>query len=216
MVYSLRRDVKTQGLRAAAAVGMVALLLLAGGAVAHAGNRPEPELSLELDNRNPIPSDEIEMTIHFALPDGCYDIDRGQPEMDTNNIQVRITAVEVTGPCPGPTDETLHRIVGPLPPGDYSIGALLHVDYLCNDGTCQSRGRGRAIPIRVAPVGDANCDATINSIDANYVLQQSAGLLSSTPCPQGADANRDGNVQSIDATLILQYGAGLLAQLPPG
>ena len=65
------------------------------------------------------------------------------------------------------------------------------------------------------PIGDANCDASVSSIDAALVLQFVAGLLSALGCEDAADANADGNVDSIDAALILQFGAGLLDALPP-
>jgi hypothetical protein len=62
--------------------------------------------------------------------------------------------------------------------------------------------------------GDVNCDETVNSIDAALVLQVSAGLLDSPPCPAGADVNHNGSIDSIDAALILQFSAGLLDSLP--
>ncbi len=64
------------------------------------------------------------------------------------------------------------------------------------------------------PIGDANCDGSVSSIDAALVLQLVAGLLSTVGCEDAADANADGNVDSIDAALILQIGAGLLEVLP--
>ncbi len=63
-------------------------------------------------------------------------------------------------------------------------------------------------------LGDANCDGNINSIDAAIILQVTAGLLSTAPCPQNADVNHDGRVNSIDASLVLQYAAGLLDEFP--
>jgi hypothetical protein len=62
-------------------------------------------------------------------------------------------------------------------------------------------------------VGDANKDGYVNAIDAELVLQSSAGLISSIN--QNADANHNGQINAIDATLILQYVAGLLSNLPP-
>ncbi len=63
--------------------------------------------------------------------------------------------------------------------------------------------------------GDANCDNTVNAVDAALVLQFNAGLLSSLSCAGGADVNHDGSINSIDAALILQLTAGLLGSLPP-
>ncbi len=59
-------------------------------------------------------------------------------------------------------------------------------------------------------LGDANCDGTVNSIDATLILQLNAGLLQSVPCEGKADTNADGRVDSLDAALILQFTAGLL------
>ena len=70
-------------------------------------------------------------------------------------------------------------------------------------------------PLPAGLPGDANCDDTINSIDAALVLQLSAGLIDSPPCPGSADVNGDGSINAIDAALILQYGAGLIPGLLP-
>ncbi len=66
-------------------------------------------------------------------------------------------------------------------------------------------------------VGDANCNGGVDSIDAVFILQFSAGLLPSLGCPQNADANGDGVVNSLDAALVLQSAAGLTTSLggPP-
>ena len=69
-------------------------------------------------------------------------------------------------------------------------------------------------PTAAFPAGDANCDGTVNTIDAIYMLQAGAGLLESVPCPTAADVDLNGVVDAIDAMLTLQYRAGLLASLP--
>jgi hypothetical protein len=63
--------------------------------------------------------------------------------------------------------------------------------------------------------GDSNCSGAVDSIDAALVLQLSAGLIHTLPCPQNGDVNSDGRTNSIDASLILQFVAGLLPHLPP-
>jgi len=73
-------------------------------------------------------------------------------------------------------------------------------------------------PVDKGPVGlrgDADCNGVVNSLDAVLILQQSAGLLASVPCPANADANEDGGVNSLDAALVLQFSAGLISTLPP-
>ena len=64
-------------------------------------------------------------------------------------------------------------------------------------------------------VGDATCDGFVDPLDAALILQFSAGLIASLPCPAGGDVNGDGVTNPLDATLILQFTAGLLASLPP-
>jgi hypothetical protein len=71
-----------------------------------------------------------------------------------------------------------------------------------------------ASPTPAGLPGDANCDHTVNSIDAAVTLQYTAALIHSLPCQGGADVNGDGMVNAIDVTLILQYVAGLLSHLP--
>ena len=53
-----------------------------------------------------------------------------------------------------------------------------------------------------AAVGDANCDGSVNSIDALLVLQLHAGLIDEV-CGD-VDVNGNGDVNSLDAMLILQ------------
>ena len=65
------------------------------------------------------------------------------------------------------------------------------------------------------PKGDANCDGSVNAVDAALVLQFNAGLLGSLSCPDAGDADGDGEITSLDAALILQFTLGLLDSLPP-
>ena len=63
--------------------------------------------------------------------------------------------------------------------------------------------------------GDANCDGTVNSLDALAVLQFEAGLLDALVFPDGGDPNEDGEINSLDALLILQFDAGLMPDRTP-
>ena len=64
-------------------------------------------------------------------------------------------------------------------------------------------------------VGDASCDGRVDALDAAFILQLSAGLITTLPCPDGGDANGDDVTNPVDAILVLQFAAGLLGSLPP-
>jgi len=65
-------------------------------------------------------------------------------------------------------------------------------------------------PTPPALAGDANCDGSVNAIDAALILQLTASLLDALSCPANADVNGDGRADAVDAALILQYTAGLI------
>ncbi len=58
--------------------------------------------------------------------------------------------------------------------------------------------------------GDADCNGTVNAIDAALMLQYAAGLIDAVGCPDDGDVNHDGVVNPIDAALALQMSAGLI------
>ncbi len=51
-----------------------------------------------------------------------------------------------------------------------------------------------AVAAPVRPIGDVNCDGTVDAVDAALVLQFGAGLLSSLLCQQNGDANHEGSI----------------------
>jgi len=73
----------------------------------------------------------------------------------------------------------------------------------------------RPPPTGPVPAGDANCDRSVDSIDALMMLQLTAGLIPSLPCQQEADTDGDGQITAIESALVLQFAAGLLPALPP-
>jgi hypothetical protein len=52
--------------------------------------------------------------------------------------------------------------------------------------------------------GDVNCNGVVNAVDAAFILQYSAGLIATLPCPEAADLNGDGRINAIDAAILLQ------------
>lgn len=59
-------------------------------------------------------------------------------------------------------------------------------------------------------LGDVDCNGEVNAVDANWVLQYSAGMVDAVPCPDLADMNGDGHIDAVDSTIILQKVAGLI------
>lgn len=106
---------------------------------------------------------------------------------------------------------TLELVAGPysfletMQPGWTNVTPLCQdIDLTSADGSLVFRNR------RVFPPGDANCDMTVNSIDALLVLQRGAHLLDELACEQQADVNHDSIADARDALLILQHVAGLI------
>lgn len=54
-----------------------------------------------------------------------------------------------------------------------------------------------------------------NAIDAMFILQLGAALISTLPCPAGGDASGDSATNALDAALVLQFSAGMIGSLPP-
>ncbi len=207
---------RAQGLRASL-VATLALLILAGAAAGGASATGSAGLegtgvSYTLKPDRPTVLDEIVVNA-TVWHDFCYSIDGIELVISSDAVDIRVVADEgeVCPAVEGPFEMELPVPIGRLAAGRYAVDVSFS---LCGVASCTEIGIGGSFD--VVPVGDANCDGSVNSIDANVVLQSSARLIDSAPCASAADANRDGDVQSIDATLILQYEAGLLGQLPPG
>ena len=112
----------------------------------------------------------------------------------------------------GTTELTISVVVlsdGTLQGGPQPIAAALAQGSV----TCTAEPPATPPAAPVETAGDANCDGSVDGIDAALVLQLDASLIDSLTCERGADANGDGNVDGIDAALILQLDAGLLGSL---
>ena len=122
------------------------------------------------------------------------------------------------------------RVLAKLTPADftsvirYTVSAAL-AGYITESGVEKLSGhpdiRIVALDIKLfpqpkqppaAPLGDANCDSTVNSIDAVLVLQLDAALIQSLPCEGSADVSGDGETDARDAAVILQIEAGLCCE----
>jgi hypothetical protein len=79
--------------------------------------------------------------------------------------------------------------------------------------TATAPSSGAVIAPDGAVAGDAGCNGRADAADALLVLQHSAAIISSVPCPASADVSRDGDVDAADAMIILQYAAGLVSGL---
>lgn len=132
------------------------------------------------------------------------------------------TATECGADCDAPTESPLWDS-DRLLPGDsfeYAFDAPGTYLYYCTIHPTQRgmirvlAGEPKPTPTPAGSVGDVNCDASVDSIDAALVLQLVAGLVDALPCEENADANADGANNAIDAALILQFNAGLIETLP--
>jgi len=56
----------------------------------------------------------------------------------------------------------------------------------------------------------------VDAVDALFILQFHARLITSLPNVGSADTSRDGRIDSVDASLVLQLTAGLIQGFPPG
>ena len=101
---------------------------------------------------------------------------------------------------------------------DATPGGLLPVDAAVQSGSISCAEQGVVPAPGPEPTdapgelpGDANCDRSVNAIDAAVILQFDARLIGALPCEHAADVNEDGAVNAIDAAVILQVDAGLLS-----
>ncbi|MCH8025158.1 MAG: hypothetical protein IH866_00055 [Chloroflexi bacterium] len=115
--------------------------------------------------------------------------------------------VEISMSCSADESSTEVRL---LPEGD---------PIVLTSGAAFVGPRGSDVPglIIVPQVGSlrvACCDERVTSVDALYILQREAALITAIPCGWDGDVDADGDIDSIDAALTLQFVAQLIAALP--
>jgi hypothetical protein len=74
---------------------------------------------------------------------------------------------------------------------------------------------GPAQPASIT-AGDADCNATVDSVDALLIRQLDAALIGVLPCPGSADVNDSGAVNGVDAALILRLHAAIIPSFDVG
>ena len=141
-------------------------------------------------------------------------IDLGEPGPENVYGYGRLNAVAAANGCSGAPAATPTLTTEPATPTPTPTPSPTATDTPTPTSTATPTPTFTPTPTPFL-VGDANCDGTVNALDAALILQFSAGLLNSLPCPMGADANADGTVNALDAALVLQFSAGLLRSLPP-
>ena len=109
--------------------------------------------------------------------------------------------------------------VNPSVFADATIGGPRPIDAAVHDGTLTCLAQGQPTPTPrptdppLTPVGikgDVNCDGLVNALDAELILQHTAGIIATLPCVAAADVNHDGLINAVDAALILQHEVGLI------
>ncbi len=73
-----------------------------------------------------------------------------------------------------------------------------------------------ATPAPDGLLGDTDCDQDVDSVDALWVLKDTAVLPHSAACIAEGDVDCDGDRDSVDALFILRHVAALPVNLPPG
>ena len=114
--------------------------------------------------------------------------------------------------CLGDADLAFVPVGKDLSVDAVNLGDVLgdSIDARGISGEVNINGAGCANP---GLLGDANCNGSVNAIDAALILQISAGLIGELSCEGNADTNENGSIDSIDAALVLQFVAGLLGSL---
>ena len=72
----------------------------------------------------------------------------------------------------------------------------------------------RTVPPQLGSLRVACCDERVTSVDALFILQREAALITAIPCGWDGDVDADGDIDSIDAALTLQFVAQLISALP--
>jgi hypothetical protein len=115
--------------------------------------------------------------------------------------------------CPDQTELRFVPVGDDLTVQPVSISTVLGESIEPNGVGADLNINGPGCPGNGQRLGDANCNGTVNAIDAAIVLQITAGLLGAPSCAGNADVNQDGSINSVDAALILQFSAGLIGPL---
>ncbi len=115
--------------------------------------------------------------------------------------------------CPDQTELMFVPVGEDLSVAPVSISDVLGESIATNGVGSDVNINGPACPGGGLLLGDANCNGTVNPIDAALILQINAGLLNALSCADNADVNRDGSIDPVDAALILQFSARLLGSL---
>lgn len=97
----------------------------------------------------------------------------------------------------------------------FAFGATQAVSVSCTASPDGMEFADSETPLPGDGGGDVDKNGRVTAVDAQLVLQSSAGLFVLAH-PGNADVNRNGMVNPIDAQLILQRVAGLIPMLPVG
>lgn len=124
-----------------------------------------------------------------------------------------LATVRFRAVCPGSADLAF------VPVGkDLTVDAVSLGDVLGNSipgqgvsGEVNINGPSCGGPGNLA--GDANCNGSVNAIDAALILQINAGLIGPPSCSGNSDVDGNGRIDAIDAALVLQFTAGLIGSL---
>ena len=197
------------GVAMLAIVSIVALAVAGPWPDASADDVKAPGLTIEIEPREPRVGDIVEITSsgqhlsQFILPEDLFITQPEPPVLEILGERIYdVWTLEALRPGTASvqTRGTFEKHFACPTPEDF-CGARFYYVY-----------SWEPVVVVHGSAGDADCDATLQSLDALLILEFAAALVESLPCGDASDMNEDCVLDALDAVLILQVVASLIPE----